>query len=41
MSQTQYAMINNHILKITLSLSLRNRRNKKKGLNEERGIIEH
>ena len=35
MSQAQCAMINNHILKITLSPSLRNRRNKKKKIERK------
>ena len=34
-------MRNDYILKITLSLSLRNRHNKKKRLRGERGVIEH
>ena len=35
------SMRNDYILKITLSPSLRNRRNKKKELNEKRGVIGH
>ena len=41
MSQAQCAIINNYILKITLSPSLRNRYNKKKILNEKREVIEY